>query len=129
MSNEWRRAARVAGLLGCTLIWSACGGQGGSQIVGEPSPVASVAGAGGTTDNAGSAGGSAGASDASGGAGSSNGSGGASNGTGGPSCQPGAPCDGINTCVDQCYGKRCCQLACWCNGMSGGQLECSMTCG
>jgi hypothetical protein len=43
-----------------------------------------------------------------------------------PVCSPGAPCGGLNTCDDGCYGQRCCNLSCWCG--SSGTLECSSHC-
>lgn len=42
-------------------------------------------------------------------------------------CVPNADCNGISSCVDHCYGDRCCYLGCNCD-TSTGRLSCGLDC-
>ena len=51
-----------------------------------------------------------------------------SGGTGAGLCQPNADCGGITTCIDRCYGERCCYLTCSCQSNTTNRLSCSLSC-
>lgn len=42
-------------------------------------------------------------------------------------CEPGVACGGLEVCVDECYGDRCCLIVCSCDE-SIGTLSCRLSC-
>lgn len=120
-----------AGLIVAACLLVACSGEADRELEGPSSSGAPASTAPPAPSGPPATGGST-----SGGSNGSTSSGGSNGSTSGDStsgiavCEPDAPCRGITTCTNSCYGPDCCSASCGCSTteVSSGRLRCSLSC-